>query len=129
MTATNELSAAGRLMPTLTECPEWRALQEHCKQIERRHLRDLFAQDSLRGERLVGQAAGLYFDYSKNRITDETIRLLLALAVARGVPERIHAMFRGDKINDTEDRAVLHVGLRAPASEHIVVDEIGRAHV
>ena len=124
MTATNELNAAGRLTPTLTECPEWRALQQHCKQIERRHLRDLFAEDSLRGERLVGQAAGLYFDYSKNRITDETIRLLLALAVACGVPERIHAMFRGDKINDTEDRAVLHVGLRAPASEHIVVDGI-----
>ena len=122
MTATNELNAAGRLTPTLTECPEWRALQQHCKQIERRHLRDLFAQDSLRGERLVGQAGGLYFDYSKNRITDETIRLLLALAVARGVPERIDAMFRGDKINATEDRAVLHVGLRAPASEHIVVD-------
>lgn len=112
------------LAPSLMECPEWRALQQHCKQIERRHLRDLFAQDSLRGERLVAQAAGLYFDYSKNRITDETIRLLLALAVARGVPERIHAMFRGDKINDTEDRAVLHVGLRAPASEHIVVDGI-----
>ena len=113
-----------RLAPSLTECPEWRALQQHCKQIERRHLRDLFAQDTLRGERLVAQAAGLYFDYSKNRITDETIRLLLALAVASGVPERIHAMFRGDKINDTEDRAVLHVGLRAPASEHIVVDGI-----
>ena len=124
MTVTNELNAAGRLTPTLTECPEWRALQQHCKQIERRHLRDLFAEDSLRGERLVGQAAGLYFDYSKNRITDETIRLLLALAVACGVPERIHAMFRGDKINDTEDRAVLHIGLRAPASEHIVVDGI-----
>ena len=112
------------LAPSLTECPEWRALQQHCKQIERRHLRDLFAQDTLRGERLVAQAAGLYFDYSKNRITDETIRLLLALAVASGVPERIHAMFRGDKINDTEDRAVLHVGLRAPAGEHIVVDGI-----
>ena len=123
MTATNELNAAGRLTPTLAECPEWRALQQHCKQIERRHLRDLFAQDSLRGERLVGQAGGLlHFDYSKNRITDETIQLLLALAVARGVPERIDAMFRGDKINITEDRAVLHIALRAPAGERIVVD-------
>jgi glucose-6-phosphate isomerase len=113
-----------RRAPVVTESPEWLALEQHCKQIERRHLRDLFAEDSLRGERLVAQAAGLYFDYSKNRITDETIRLLLALAAARGVPERIQAMFRGDKINVTEDRAVLHVGLRAPANEHIVVDGI-----
>jgi glucose-6-phosphate isomerase len=107
---------------TLTQRPEWRALAEHRGQIECRHLRELFAADPSRGERLVVEAAGLYLDYSKNRITDETLRLLLALAEACSIRERIDAMFRGDKINATEQRAVLHVALRAPPSERILVD-------
>ena len=101
---------------SLTERPQWRALTEHREQIGRRHLRELFAADPSRGERLVAEAAGLYLDYSKNRISDETLCLLLALAEACSVRERIDAMFRGDKINATEQRAVLHVALRAPAS-------------
>ena len=107
---------------SLTERPQWRALTEHRGQVERRHLRELFAADPSRGERLVAEAAGLYLDYSKNRITDETVRLLLALAEACSIRERIDAMFRGDKINATEQRAVLHVALRAPPSERILVD-------
>jgi glucose-6-phosphate isomerase len=107
---------------SLTERPQWRALTEHRGQIERRHLRELFAADPSRGERLVAEAAGLYLDYSKNRITDETLRLLLALAEACSIREHIDAMFRGDKINATEKRAVLHVALRAPPSERILVD-------
>jgi glucose-6-phosphate isomerase len=107
---------------SLTERPQWRALTEHRGQIERRHLRELFAADPSRGERLVAEAAGLYLDYSKNRITDETLHLLLALAEACSLRERIDAMFRGDKINATEQRAVLHVALRAPPSERILVD-------
>src|SRR5712692_6038938 len=107
---------------SLTERLQWRALTEHRGQIERRHLRELFSEDPSRGERLVAEAAGLYLDYSKNRITTETIRLLLDLAEACGLPERIQAMFRGDKINTTEQRAVLHAALRAPVSERIVVD-------
>ena len=107
---------------SLTERPQWRALTEHRGQIERRHLRELFAADPLRGERLVAEAAGLYLDYSKNRITDETLRLLLALAEACSIRERIDAMFRGDRINATEQRAVLHIALRAPPSERILVD-------
>src|SRR5208282_3387195 len=87
-----------------------------------RHLRTLFAEDPKRGERLVVEAAGLYFDYSKHRVTDETIRLLLALAEEAGLRGRIDAMFRGDKINLTERRAVLHVALRAPRSASIGVD-------
>jgi glucose-6-phosphate isomerase len=106
----------------LTERPQWRALMEHRGQVERRHLRELFAADPSRGERLVAEAAGLYLDYSKNRVTDETLRLLLALAEGCSLRERIDAMFRGDKINATEERAVLHVALRAPPSERIFVD-------
>jgi glucose-6-phosphate isomerase len=108
--------------PSLTERPQWRALAEHRGQIERLHLRELFAADPSRGERLVAEAAGLYLDYSKNRITDETLRLLLALGEACRLRERIDAMFRGDRINATEQRAVLHVALRAPPSERICVD-------
>src|SRR2546428_12635789 len=107
---------------SLTERPQWRALMEHRGQIGRRHLRELFAADPSRGERLVAEGAGLYLDYSKNRISDETLRLLLALAEACSLRERIEAMFRGDKINTTEQRAVLHVALRAPPSERIIVD-------
>ena len=106
----------------LTERPAWKALQAHYKQIHDRHLRTLFAEDPKRGERLVVEAAGLYFDYSKHRVTDETVRLLLALADEVGLRGRIDAMFRGDKINLSEKRAVLHVALRAPRGESIGVD-------
>jgi glucose-6-phosphate isomerase len=106
----------------LTQRPAWQALEAHYQQIQDVHLRQLFANDPQRGERLAAEAIGLYFDYSKNRITDETLRLLLQLAESSGLRERIDAMFRGDKINVTEQRAVLHVALRAPADEAIVVD-------
>src|SRR5260221_3298807 len=108
--------------PSLTELPQWRALQRHFSEIGHRHLRDLFADDPARGERLVAAAAGWYFDYSKNRVTSDTIALLLSLAEAYSLPERIEAMFRGDKINVTEQRAVLHVALRAPRSASFLVD-------
>ena len=100
----------------------WEALQAHYESIKNLHLRQLFADDPKRGERLVMEGAGLYLDYSKNRITDETIGLLLKLAQERGVAERRDAMFRGDKINITEQRAVLHVALRAPKGTRILVD-------
>jgi glucose-6-phosphate isomerase len=100
----------------------WRALQAHFKKIRTLHLRDLFTQDPGRGERMTAEAAGISLDYSKNRITDETVRLLIELAEASGLRKRIDAMFRGDKINVTENRAVLHVALRAPQGTSIVVD-------
>jgi glucose-6-phosphate isomerase len=104
------------------ETAAWQALATHYQQIKDVHLRQLFADDPGRGERLTAEGAGLYLDYSKNRITDETVRLLLDLAQARGVAERRDAMFRGDKINITEQRAVLHVALRAPRDARILVD-------
>src|SRR5580700_2825776 len=107
---------------SLTNRPAWKALQEHYDQIHSRHLRAMFAEDPKRGERLVVEAAGLYFDYSKHRVTDETLRLLLALADEVGLRERIDAMFRGEKINVTEKRAVLHIALRAPRGVSIGVD-------
>jgi glucose-6-phosphate isomerase len=100
----------------------WGALQSHYDTIRDAQLRDLFASDPQRGERMTLEAAGVYLDYSKNRITDETIRLLLALAEASGLRARIDAMFAGEKINVTENRAVLHVALRAPKGSSIVVD-------
>jgi glucose-6-phosphate isomerase len=106
----------------LTQLPEWQALQRHAEQLKRVHLRDLFAADPRRGERLAVEAAGIYFDYSKNRLTDETIRLLVALANACRLRERIEAMFRGDPINVTEQRPALHVALRAPRDAVFVVD-------
>jgi len=106
----------------LTQRPAWKALEAHYQNIRDIHLRTLFSQDPQRGERLTAQAVGLYFDYSKNRVTDETIQLLLNLAEECGLRARIEAMFRGEKINVTEQRAVLHVALRAPKDEHIVVD-------
>jgi glucose-6-phosphate isomerase len=102
----------------------WSALSEHWVAIRDRHLRDLFADDPERGKRLAVEAEGIYLDYSKNRITDETVALLLQLAEESGLRERIDAMFRGEKINITENRAVLHVALRAPKREHILVDGI-----
>jgi glucose-6-phosphate isomerase len=106
----------------LTLLPEWQALQQHCNRVETRHLRELFAADPKRGERLVAEAVGLYFDYSKQRVDDETLRLLRALAGARDLQGHIAAMFRGDRINATENRAVLHVALRAPREARILVD-------
>jgi glucose-6-phosphate isomerase len=106
----------------LREGKAWRALQRHYAEIADRHLRELFAEDPGRGERLTAEAAGLYLDYSKNRVTDETMRLLIELATESGVPERRDAMFRGEHINVSEDRAVLHVALRMPKMESLVVD-------
>jgi glucose-6-phosphate isomerase len=102
----------------------WKALEAHAATNRTIHLRDLFAQDPKRGERLTVEAAGIYFDYSKNRITDQTIQLLLQLAEESGLRPRIDAMFRGKKINVTEKRAVLHVALRAPIGEEILVDGV-----
>ena len=106
----------------LTQRPAWKALEEHYQRVRNLHLRALFADDPRRGERLAAEAVGIYLDYSKNRITDETLRLLLDLAQSAGLRERIDAMFRGDKINTTEQRAVLHIALRAPRGETIMVD-------
>jgi glucose-6-phosphate isomerase len=100
----------------------WKALADHHKKIRQLHLRELFTADPKRGERLTAEAAGLFLDYSKNRVTDETLKLLLQLAMESGLPERRDAMFRGDKINVTENRAVLHVALRAPKGASFVVD-------
>ena len=106
----------------LRERKAWQALLRHHEEIAGRHLRDLFAEDPGRGERLTAEAAGIFLDYSKNRITDETMRLLVELAEESGVTERRDAMFRGEHINVSEDRAVLHVALRMPAGESLVVD-------
>ena len=115
----------------VTERSAWRALVAHHDRIGRRHLRELFAQDPGRGERMVLDAAGLHLDYAKNRIDDETVRLLLDLARECGVRERTAAMFRGDPINTTEQRSVLHVALRKPAGETLVVggvDVVAEVH-
>ena len=111
-------------MPTtpLRERKAWQALERHYAQISGQHLRDLFAADPQRGERLTAEAAGIYLDYSKNRVTDETMRLLVELAAESGVAERRDAMFRGEHINVSEDRAVLHVALRMPRTAKLVVD-------
>ncbi|HST02429.1 MAG TPA: glucose-6-phosphate isomerase, partial [Usitatibacter sp.] len=100
----------------------WKALEAHRDRVRDVHLRQLFADDAQRGERFTAEAAGLYLDYSKNRVTAETLQLLHALARERGVAGKRAAMFRGDRINVTEDRAVLHVALRAPRGERIVAD-------
>ena len=109
---------------SLIERPAWKALAAHHQTVRHLHLRELFASDPMRGERLAADAAGLYLDYSKNRVTDETIRLLLRLADECNLAERIDAMFSGARINVTEQRAVLHVALRAPANERILVDGV-----
>src|SRR5690349_430338 len=106
----------------LTERKAWKALATHFKKVRELHLRDLFAQDPKRAERMTLETAGVYLDYSKNRITDETLALLLQLAKESGLKERIDAMCKGEKINITEKRAVLHVALRAPAGARIMVD-------
>jgi glucose-6-phosphate isomerase len=106
----------------LTARAAWKALEAHHQQVRGLHLRKLFADDPRRGERMTAEAVGVFLDYSKNRITDETLKLLLQLAEESGLRARIDAMFRGEKINITEDRAVLHVALRAPRGESIIVD-------
>ena len=108
----------------LTERSSWRALERHFGEIGGTHLTDLFAADADRGERLVAEGAGLYLDYSKNRVTDETIALLVELADDCGMPERREAMFRGDRINVSENRSVLHVALRMPRDRSLVVDGV-----
>ncbi|AMV72822.1 glucose-6-phosphate isomerase [Desulfuromonas carbonis] len=107
-----------------TELPAWRALAAHAETLRGQHLRQLFEADPARAERLAVEAAGLYFDFSKQRITDQTLQLLVELAVACGLGERIEAMFRGEMLNSTEQRAVLHVALRANRAATIVVDGV-----
>src|ERR1700755_810997 len=108
--------------PSLRDLPAWKALAARHAKVCELHLRQLFAEHSKSGERLVLEAAGLYLDYSKNRVTDETLKLLLQLAEECRLRTRIDAMFSGEKINITENRAVLHVALRAPKEASIVVD-------
>jgi glucose-6-phosphate isomerase len=120
-TSVTKVSKSKAVKP-LTGLKAWKALKTHHKQIGALHLRDLFAADPKRGEQLTVEALGLFLDYSKNRITGETIKLLMDLARESGLQSRIDAMFRGDKINITEGRAVLHVALRAPKGSTIVVD-------
>ncbi len=109
-------------MTPLRERPSWAALERHHGEIRDLHLRDLFAEDPTRGERLTAEGAGIYLDYSKNRVTNETLRLLLQLAEESELSERTEAMFRGDRINTTENRSVLHVALRMPRNSSLVVD-------
>ncbi len=111
-------------MSTLTASAAWQALQSHAATLRSTHLRELFAADPQRGERFALEAVGIYLDYSKHRITDETLRLLQALAAQAGLRERIAAMFAGERINATENRAVLHVALRAPRGADIRVDGV-----
>jgi glucose-6-phosphate isomerase len=110
------------MVTRLTQRPAWKALEAHYQAIKGKHLRQFFADDPKRGERFTAEASGLYLDYSKNRITDETLHLLVQLAEECGLRERIEAMFRGDAINVTEQRAVLHIALRTPRNEKILVD-------
>ena len=109
-------------MKPLTDSPAWKALQSHHKEVSGLHLRELFAADPKRGVKFTAEACGLYLDYSKNRVTGQTLELLFDLAEERGLRGRIDAMFRGEKINSTENRAVLHTALRAPRGQKIVVD-------
>jgi glucose-6-phosphate isomerase len=113
------MTAGNRL---LTARPAWKALEAHHQKVEECHLRNPFADDPHRGERMTAEAVGIFLDYSKNRVTDETLKLLLQLAEESGLRARIDAMFRGEKINITEDRAVLHVALRAPKEASIIVN-------
>jgi glucose-6-phosphate isomerase len=122
MAARAQTATKRQAIEPLTKRKAWKALQTHYKQVRELHLRNLFADDPTRGERMTVEAAGLFLDYSKNRITGETVRLLLQLAEESGLRSRIDGMFGGDKINITENRAVLHVALRAPKGTSIVVD-------
>ena len=114
--------ATSQTLEPLAQRRSWKALRSHYKKVREIHLRSLFAEDPGRGERMTAEASGIFLDYSKNRITDETLKLLVRLAEKSGLRERIEAMFRGDKINVTEKRAVLHIALRAPKGTSIVVD-------
>src|ERR1700761_6427823 len=107
---------------TLRDCPAWNSLETHYQKLKDVHLRRLFADAPVRGERFTVEAVGVYLDYSKNRVTDETLKLLVELAEQSDLRGRIDAMFQGEKINVTEKRAVLHVALRAPKGATIVVD-------
>jgi len=118
------MSAASETPAPLRARGAWRALEQHHLEIDKLHLRDLFARDSDRGERMVAEAAGLYLDFSKNRVTAETMDLLFALAKESRLRERTEAMFRGERINVTENRSVLHVALRMPREESLVVDGV-----
>jgi glucose-6-phosphate isomerase len=111
-------------VPPLRERPAWQALQQHYEEIRSRHLRELFAEDETRGERLTAEGAGLFLDYSKNRVTDETLKLLLELAQQSELAERTQAMFSGERINVSENRSVLHVALRMPKGSSLVVDGV-----
>jgi glucose-6-phosphate isomerase len=111
-------------VPPLRERKAWQALERHYADIRDRHLRDMFAEDPSRGVRLTAEAEGIYLDYSKNRVTDETMRLLVDLAEESGMPQRRDAMFRGEHINVSENRAVLHVALRMPATASLIVDGV-----
>ena len=111
-------------IPALRERPAWTALQKHYEEIQGRHLRELFADDTTRGERLTAEGAGLFLDYSKNRVTDETLTLLTQLAEQSGLTERTQAMFSGERINVSENRSVLHVALRMPKGSTLMVDGV-----
>jgi len=111
-------------VPTLRKLPAWEALERHHSEIAGVHLRELFARDAERGERMTAEGAGLYLDYSKNRITDETIRLLCDLAAQAGLAARTEAMFSGERINVSENRSVLHVALRMPRGASLIVDGV-----
>ena len=119
-------TAKSRMKPIkvkpLTSLAAWKELKTHARQMSAVHLRTLFADDPRRGERLTAEGAGLFLDYSKNRVTDETLRILLALAEESKLREHTEAMFTGEKINITEKRAVLHIALRAPKGQSILVD-------
>ena len=114
--------ATGQAISTAAKGQAWKTLATHFRKVRKVHLRQLFADDPKRGERMTAEAVGLFLDYSKNRITDETLRLLVQLAKETGLRERIDAMFRGDKINITENRAVLHSALRAPRDASVLLD-------
>ena len=105
-----------------TQRPAWKALQAHRPFFDQKSIKQLFAEDAQRGEKLTAEAAGIFLDYSKNRITEETVSLLCQLAQESCLRDRIDAMFHGDKINISENRAVLHVALRAPKGQKIMVD-------
>ncbi len=111
-------------MTALRERPAWQDLERHFSQLRDTHLRELFAADPARGERLIAEAAGLYLDFSKNRVTDETMMLLGRLALECGVPERREAMFAGERINVSENRPVLHVALRMPRNRSLLLDGV-----
>ncbi|HWF53368.1 MAG TPA: glucose-6-phosphate isomerase, partial [Solirubrobacteraceae bacterium] len=112
------------IIPPLRQRPAWGALSAHHAQIRDRHLRELFAEDETRGERLTAEGAGLFLDYSKNRVTDETLKLLVELAEQSGLAQRTAAMFAGERINVSENRSVLHVALRMPRGSSLVVDGV-----